>query len=127
MHQAMVRMDGEKMSKSLGNLVFISDLLKTWDARAIRLAILEHHYRDSWEWDDALMPRAGARLERWQAASSLASGATDRALDEVRAYLDEDLDTPAAVAALDAAAERGESVVAGAELLGVFFGADATA
>ncbi len=65
MHQAMVRMDGEKMSKSLGNLVFISDLLKTWDARAIRLAIVEHHYRDSWEWDDDLMPRAAGRLTAW--------------------------------------------------------------
>ena len=64
MHQAMVRMDGEKMSKSLGNLVFISDLLKTWDARAIRLAIVEHHYRDSWEWDDDLMPRAGGPPRR---------------------------------------------------------------
>ena len=58
MHVGMVRMDGEKMSKSLGNLVFVSDLLKTWDPRAIRLAIIEHHYRDSWEWDDDLMPRA---------------------------------------------------------------------
>ena len=65
MHQAMVRMDGEKMSKSLGNLVFISDLLKTWDARAIRLAIVEHHYRHSWEWDedaDAPGGRAARRL-----------------------------------------------------------------
>ncbi|MEI7624025.1 MAG: cysteine--tRNA ligase, partial [Actinomycetes bacterium] len=47
MHQAMVRMDGEKMSKSLGNLVFISELRKSWDVRAIRLAIVSHHYRDS--------------------------------------------------------------------------------
>ena len=57
MHQAMVRMDGEKMSKSLGNLVFVSDLRKEWDPRAIRLAIVEHHYRTAWEWDDDLMPR----------------------------------------------------------------------
>ena len=62
MHVGLVRMDGEKMSKSLGNLVFVSDLLKTWDPRAIRLAIIEHHYRDSWEWDEHLMPRAAARL-----------------------------------------------------------------
>ena len=58
MHQAMVRMDGEKMSKSLGNLVFVHDLAKDWDSRAIRLAVVAHHYRDSWEWNDTLLPRA---------------------------------------------------------------------
>src|SRR5215218_3223864 len=68
MHQAMVRMDGEKMSKSLGNLVFISDLLKTYDPRAIRLALVEHHYRDSWDWSDGLMAASAARLDRWRAA-----------------------------------------------------------
>ena len=50
MHQAMVRMDGEKMSKSLGNLVFVSELRKLWDPRAIRLGVIAHHYRDPWEW-----------------------------------------------------------------------------
>ena len=74
MHQAMVRMDGEKMSKSLGNLVFVSDLLKTYDPRAIRLGIVAHHYRDSWEWDDTLMPTADARLERWLAATQAPGG-----------------------------------------------------
>ena len=128
MHQAMVRMDGEKMSKSLGNLVFISDLLKTWDARAIRLAIVEHHYRDSWEWDEALMPRAGARLDSWlgssaASAGSEGSGTNDLVLGEVRARLDDDLDTPGAVAAIDAASDRGEDITAAAELLGVFLSA----
>ena len=52
MHQAMVRMDGEKMSKSLGNLVFVSELRKEWDPMAIRLMIVENHYRTAWEWDD---------------------------------------------------------------------------
>ena len=119
MHQAMVRMDGEKMSKSLGNLVFISDLLKTWDPRAIRVGIVEHHYRHSWEWDDALMPRAAARLDTWLEASG-SGAAGDGALDQVRARLDDDLDTPGAVAAIDAAAGRGEDVTAAAELLGVY-------
>ena len=99
MHQAMVRMDGEKMSKSLGNLVFVSELRKDYDTRAIRLAIVANHYRTSWEWNDELMPAAAARLERW-----LAAGEGTAALDEVRAALDNDLDTPAAVAAIDAAA-----------------------
>ncbi|MEM7271700.1 MAG: cysteine--tRNA ligase [Actinomycetota bacterium] len=114
MHQAMVRMDGEKMSKSLGNLVFVSELRKEYDTRAIRLGIVIHHYRTEWEWDDSIMPEAAARLERW-----LAAGEGKGALDEVRAALDNDLDTPAAVAAIDAAAERGEGVSAAAMLLGI--------
>ena len=114
MHQAMVRMDGEKMSKSLGNLVFVSELRKEHDARAIRLAVVAHHYRYEWEWDDTAMPEAEARLARWVAA-----GEGDGALAEVRAALDDDLRTDVAVAAVDAAAERGEGISAAAALLGV--------
>ena len=121
MHQAMVRMDGEKMSKSLGNLVFVSELRKTWDTRAIRLGIVAHHYRDSWEWGDAIMPEAGARLAEWLRVST-APNAIDSnvALEAVRACLDDDLDTPGAVAAIDAAVASGEGVASAAALLGVF-------
>ena len=52
-HVAMVRMDGEKMSKSLGNMVFLRDLLRTYSADAIRLYLLGHHYRQVWEWAPA--------------------------------------------------------------------------
>ncbi len=114
MHQAMVRMDGEKMSKSLGNLVFVSDLSRTWDPRSIRLACLVHHYRDSWEWRDGLMSEAQDRLTAWVQA-----GPGDGALEQVRAALDEDLDTPAAIAAIDEAAARGVGVGRAAMLLGV--------
>jgi L-cysteine:1D-myo-inositol 2-amino-2-deoxy-alpha-D-glucopyranoside ligase len=114
MHQAMVRMDGEKMSKSLGNLVFVSDLRLDHDPRAIRLTAAAHHYRTEWEWTDALMPRAEARLDAWVAA-----GEGSGALDRVRAALDDDLDTPAAVAAIDAAAGEGQGVSAAAAVLGV--------
>jgi L-cysteine:1D-myo-inositol 2-amino-2-deoxy-alpha-D-glucopyranoside ligase len=114
MHQAMVRMDGEKMSKSLGNLVFVSELRKEWDPMAIRLILIENHYRTAWEWDDSRPARAAERLERWQAA-----GEGDGGLAEVRAALDDDLDTPTAVAALDAAAAAGKGVSDGATLLGV--------
>ncbi|MEM7322888.1 MAG: cysteine--tRNA ligase [Actinomycetota bacterium] len=114
MHQAMVRMDGEKMSKSLGNLVFVSELRKTYDTRAIRLGIVANHYRTEWEWNDRIMPEAADRLERW-----LAAGSGDAALEEVRAALDNDLDTPAAVAAIDAATARGEGASTAAMLLGV--------
>ena len=116
MHVAMVHMDGHKMSKSLGNLVFIDKLRETWDPRAIRLAIIEHHYRTEWSWEDDLMPRASARLASWLTA---VEGAEGDALDEVRAALDDDLDTPRALAAVDAAAERGESVADAAALLGI--------
>ena len=119
MHQAMVRMDGEKMSKSLGNLVFVSDLRQQWDVRAIRLAIVAHHYRDSWEWNDTIMPTAAARLDAWLAATSTGDDSV-AALDAVRERLDDDLDTPGAVAAIDAAAARGEGVASAAALLGVF-------
>ena len=114
MHQAMVRMDGEKMSKSLGNLVFVSELRKQWDPMAIRLMIVENHYRTAWEWDDARMPRAVERLERWRAA-----GDGDGGLDEVRAALDDDLDTPTAVAAIDRAAADGHGVSTAAGLVGI--------
>jgi L-cysteine:1D-myo-inositol 2-amino-2-deoxy-alpha-D-glucopyranoside ligase len=114
MHQAMVRMDGAKMSKSLGNLVFVSELRKQWEAAAIRLMIVENHYRTEWEWDESRMPRAAERLERWRAA-----GDGDGGLDEVRAALDDDLDVAAAVAAVDKAAKSGLGVSAAAALLGV--------
>ncbi|MGQ0617728.1 MAG: cysteine--tRNA ligase [Acidimicrobiia bacterium] len=117
MHQAMVGMDGEKMSKSLGNLVFVSELRKHADAMAIRLMLVENHYRTAWEWDEDRMPRAGERLERWRAA-----GDGDGGLDDVRAALDDDLDTPGAVAAIDRAAASGQGVAAAAALLGIDLG-----
>jgi L-cysteine:1D-myo-inositol 2-amino-2-deoxy-alpha-D-glucopyranoside ligase len=110
-------MDGEKMSKSLGNLVFVSDLRKTFDPRAIRLGVVGHHYRDSWEWDEDLMPAAQERLSRWAA-----NGEGGGALDEVRRALDEDLFTPGAVEAIDAAVTAGRGVSEAAALLGVDLG-----
>jgi L-cysteine:1D-myo-inositol 2-amino-2-deoxy-alpha-D-glucopyranoside ligase len=68
-HAGMVRLDGEKMSKSLGNLVFVSSLLATGtDPMAIRLAILAHHYRGDWDWTAAGLVAAEQRLARWRAA-----------------------------------------------------------
>src|ERR1700678_4316150 len=94
MHTGMVRLGGTKMSKTLGNLVFVHDLLKEWEGPAIRLAVLAHHYRSDWDWQDSLMPAAAARLAAWRAA-----GAGAGALSEVRVALDDDLETPAALAA----------------------------
>jgi L-cysteine:1D-myo-inositol 2-amino-2-deoxy-alpha-D-glucopyranoside ligase len=115
MHTALIHKDGEKMSKSLGNLVFVDQLRETWDPRAIRLAIIEHHYRTEWEWDDELMPRNASRLDSWNERS----GSNPDLLDEVRARLDDDLDTPGAIAAIDAAAAMGAGVGEAAALLGV--------
>lgn len=114
MHQAMVYMDGDKMSKSLGNLVFVHELLKTHEADAIRLGVLQHHYRTEWSWNDEIMPAADSRLAAWRSA-----GAGDGAVAEVRAALDNDLDTPGAVSAIDAAASAGQGVSKAAALLGV--------
>jgi L-cysteine:1D-myo-inositol 2-amino-2-deoxy-alpha-D-glucopyranoside ligase len=118
LHAPLVSYDGTKMSKSLGNLVFVSDLLKDWEGPAIRLSVLAHHYRTPWDWTDALMPAAAARLDAWR---SSASGASSPAvLDEVRAALDDDLDTPSALAAIDRAAADGRpGVPEAAALLGV--------
>src|SRR5437762_4499953 len=68
-HAGMVGLDGEKMSKSLGNLVFVSSLLADGtDPMAIRLAILAHRYRDDWDWTAAGLAAAAERLARWRAA-----------------------------------------------------------
>jgi L-cysteine:1D-myo-inositol 2-amino-2-deoxy-alpha-D-glucopyranoside ligase len=116
MHVAMVFKDGEKMSKSLGNLVFVDALRTEWDPRSIRLGIIEHHYRKEWEWDDTLMPRNHDRLVSWKAS---VGGASSTLLDDVRACLDDDLNTPEALAQIDKAAASGVDVTACAALLGV--------
>ena len=116
MHAPLISMNGEKMSKSLGNLVFIDRLRTEWDPRAIRMGITAHHYRTPWSWSDELMPDAAERLARWLAAGGPTPGSL---MAVVRAALDDDLDTPRAFAAIDAAAGRGEGVGDAARLLGV--------
>ena len=116
MHVAMVFKDGEKMSKSLGNLVFVDQLRTQWDPRSIRLAVIEHHYRTEWEWDEELMPRNHERLNRWKASIG---GAASEVLATVRTCLDNDLDTPSALHAIDKAATTGADVSVAAALLGV--------
>ena len=121
MHTALISKDGAKMSKSLGNLVFVDALREEWDPRAIRLGIIEHHYRTEWEWDDELMPRNSARLAAWNAANR----PNPELLETVRVRLDDDLDTPGAIAAIDAAAASGAGVLESAALLGVDLDLDA--
>ena len=117
MHAALISKDGEKMSKSLGNLVFIDALREEWDPRAIRLGIISHHYRTEWEWHDNLMSSSNERLARWQAS---VGGDDDGALiNAVRAALDNDLDTPHACSQIDTAVNEGRDATSAAALLGI--------
>ncbi|WP_433251580.1 cysteine--1-D-myo-inosityl 2-amino-2-deoxy-alpha-D-glucopyranoside ligase [Actinomadura nitritigenes] len=103
-HAGMVGLHGEKMSKSRGNLVFVSKLRQAGvDPMAVRLALMAHHYRSDWEWTDAELRAAQARLDRWRAAVARPSGpSAGPVADTVRARLADDLDAPAALAAIDA-------------------------
>jgi len=115
-HAGMVSYHGEKMSKSLGNLVFVSRLLADGvDPMAIRMALLAHHYRSDWEWTDAVLGDAQARLARWRAALARAEAAApepvtpgvapaataEMVLSGVRARMRDDLDAPGALAIVD--------------------------
>ncbi len=102
-HSGMIGLDGEKMSKSRGNLVFVSKLRGGGvDPMAIRLALLDGHYRADREWTGGRLPAAEARLERWRyAVRSPAAPDARRLLAEVREHLANDLDTVAAMGAVD--------------------------
>ncbi|WP_121720615.1 cysteine--1-D-myo-inosityl 2-amino-2-deoxy-alpha-D-glucopyranoside ligase [Streptomyces sp. E2N171] len=102
-HAGMVALHGEKMSKSKGNLVFVSQLRREGvDPAAIRLALLAHHYRSDWEWTDQVLQDAVTRLDHWRAAVSRPDGPPAEALvEEIRDALADDLNAPAALAAVD--------------------------
>jgi L-cysteine:1D-myo-inositol 2-amino-2-deoxy-alpha-D-glucopyranoside ligase len=114
----MVAYQGAKMSKSLGNLVFVSRLRAAGvDPMAIRLALIAHHYRSDWEWTAAVLEQATRRLHRWRRAVAPGRPAepappaapaaepaltAEAVLQTVRERLADDLDAPGAVAAIDA-------------------------
>jgi len=102
-----VAYDGEKMSKSRGNLVFVSALRNSdVDPMAIRLTLLQHHYRSDWEWTDAELFDEVDRLARWRRALALGAGApSEPVVTGVLAALADDLDAPRAVALVDAWAD----------------------
>jgi L-cysteine:1D-myo-inositol 2-amino-2-deoxy-alpha-D-glucopyranoside ligase len=116
MHVAMVSMDGHKMSKSRGNLVFVDKLRTRFDPRVIRLGLIEHHYRFEWEWDEDMFARNVDRLVHWGTGTKPDGG---ELLGLVREALDDDLDTPRAIAHIDKAVATGVDVTDAARLLGI--------
>ena len=103
-HAGMVGLDGEKMSKSKGNLVLVSTLRESGiDPMAIRLALLVNRYREDWSWSDGLLRSAEQRLDRWRQAVRLEAGlGAGDVIAQLRTALGDDLDAPTAVAAIDA-------------------------
>ena len=107
-HAGMVGHEGEKMSKSLGNLVFVHRLVRGGvDPMAIRLVLMAHHYRSDWEWSEAELEEAGRRLDAYRSAARRRDLRPD-VVEALRAALREDLDTPTALTVLDAWAEGRE-------------------
>lgn len=102
MHCGVVAMAGEKMSKSLGNIVFVRDLLTQYEGPVIRLALMSQHYRAGYEWQPDALPSAQERLQRLRAAAGGSGGADPRPyLARVDAALDDDLNVPGALNAID--------------------------
>ncbi|MGH2463197.1 MAG: cysteine--tRNA ligase [Candidatus Limnocylindria bacterium] len=130
-HTGMVHYANEKMSKSVGNLVMVGDLLDRWPPDVVRLALLRHHYRADLAWTDALAADAEPVVGRWTKAIAAAAATPDRSSGERSAEiregvaalreralraLDDDLDTPRVVATLDQLAELALTMnVAGAD------------
>jgi L-cysteine:1D-myo-inositol 2-amino-2-deoxy-alpha-D-glucopyranoside ligase len=118
-HQAMVGLDGEKMSKSKGNLVLVSKTRQAGvDPMAIRLALLAHHYRTDWFWTEADLLNAQERLDVWRGAIGRGTAAEAApVIDAIRAALANDLDTVGALAAVDRWAEtNGDDTTAAAQM-----------
>ncbi|MEK9810678.1 MAG: cysteine--1-D-myo-inosityl 2-amino-2-deoxy-alpha-D-glucopyranoside ligase, partial [Candidatus Nanopelagicales bacterium] len=102
-HAGLVGLEGHKMSKSLGNLVFVHRLRQQGvSPSAVRLAVAAHHYRGDWEWTEEGLDAAIARQGRWSRAARLGSGpAPEPVIEALRTALADDLDTPRALAILD--------------------------
>jgi L-cysteine:1D-myo-inositol 2-amino-2-deoxy-alpha-D-glucopyranoside ligase len=108
MHVGMLRLGGEKMSKSLGNLVLVPRLLADGhSAAAIRLALLTPHYRTELDWEPELLDAAAQRLARWQRAIALTTAPPfGGAAAAATGHLARDLDTGSAIDVLDAWCEQ---------------------
>jgi L-cysteine:1D-myo-inositol 2-amino-2-deoxy-alpha-D-glucopyranoside ligase len=100
-HTGVVTYAGEKISKSLGNLVFVGDVLGSCEPMVLRLALMSYHYRRGFEWHHSMLEPAKKLLCNLRSAISGEAGADPRPyIAEVRAALDDDLDVPRAVTAV---------------------------
>ncbi len=124
MHSGMVALDDVKMSKSVGNLVFVGDLVERYAPQAIRRYLLSHHYRADWSHDETGLAEAGAALKQWDEAAGQ-RGADPDLLEAFHTAMRDDLDTPTALATIDEAARRGagDTVRTCAGILGFPLGA----
>lgn len=106
MHVGLVGYQGEKMSKSLGNLVFARDAIASHHSDAIRLYLFSHHYREGWEWFDHEMDAWDRAAEDLREAAAFPAYGVEEVLDVALQRdrflhaLDDDLDTPTAIEAL---------------------------
>ncbi len=104
-HSGMIGLEGTKMSKSLGNLVFVHKLVEAGvDPSAIRLGVYAGHYRGDRDWSDDVLAAAQERLSHWRAAAKSPGSveSVQTVIQDVRAALANDLDTPRALETLDA-------------------------
>jgi len=115
LHGGLVGYEGTKMSKSLGNLVFVRDLIAAGDARAIRLALLAHHYRYEFEWFDSEFDTAMDLLDTLVGIAGGVDPVPGELTQRVGLMLDDDLDTPGVHEALARAATDGPGAVAPAD------------
>jgi L-cysteine:1D-myo-inositol 2-amino-2-deoxy-alpha-D-glucopyranoside ligase len=95
----------------------VSELAKESEAASIRLALLAHHYRGDWEWHNDDLTKGVSRLNTWR--TSISGLGAEGVIDDVRACLDDDLDTPGALRVIDQAAQSGFNVTSAATLLGI--------
>jgi cysteinyl-tRNA synthetase len=114
LHVGAVRLGGERMAKSTGNLAFVHDLLERWESEVIRLLLLDRRYDEQWDFDEASLPGVADRFDRlWRSAGRTGS-ASEAARSAVREALFDDLDVPRA---LSIAEEEGGGAVR--ELAGI--------
>jgi cysteinyl-tRNA synthetase len=122
MHTGMVRYEGRKMSKSLGNLVTVSQALARAPAAAVRLYLVSHRYARDWDFDWAGLSRYARLIERARAVLKKPAGQASTALiKEFNAALADDLDTPRAVRTLRMAV-RGRDAAAARLMLSILVG-----
>ena len=118
LHNGFLSMDKEKMSKSLGNVVTVAELLgEGWDGETIRLALLSAHYRQPLDWNETLLERSKATLDRWYRRVEDQAGAAEPDAGVLEALAD-DLNTPLAITRLSAI-EDAAVLRASARLLGL--------